>query len=249
MKQATTAFTSEQYEDPYPDGIQDHYWTFARNRIVARRLEQTIGSPRAGRVLDIGCGRGITVDYLRRRGFDAWGCEIASPVPISPAVAPYLHLETDAFTLDDAARKAVRTILLLDVLEHLEHPTAFLLECRERFPACETVLVTLPARQELWSNYDEHYGHFIRYDEASLAATIPPDAFEVARLNYFFRLLYAPARVLSRLGRARATEIAPPNPRSRWIHHLIGRVLDVEERVLPRTLAGTSLLGVLRVRR
>lgn len=249
-KQTTvSAFTSEQYAHPYPDGIQEHYWTFARNRIVARRLAEVLGSARDARVLDIGCGRGITVDYLRQRGFDAWGCEVASPLPITPAVAPYLHLETDAFTLDEAARGAVRTILLLDMLEHLEDPTAFLLECRSRFPACTSVLVTLPARMELWSNYDEYYGHFRRFDRASLEAMIPRDAFEIVRFNYFYRLLYAPARLLSALGRRRAIEVNAPEPGRRWMHHLIGRVFDLEERVLPARLAGTSLLAVLHVRR
>jgi len=244
-----SAFTAEQYAHPYPDGIQEHYWTFARNRIVARRLEQVLGPARSGRVLDIGCGRGITVDYLRQQGFDAWGCEVARPEPITRAVEPYLHLETDAFTLDDATRGSVGTILLLDVLEHLEDPTAFLLECRDRFTACTNVLVTLPARMELWSNYDEYYGHFKRFDRQSLDAMVPRDAFEVVRLNYFFRLLYPPARLLSALRRPRTTEVSAPEPGRRWMHHLIGRVFDLEERVLPGKLAGTSLLAVLRVRR
>jgi SAM-dependent methyltransferase len=243
-----TAFTSQQYEHPYPDGIEAHYWTYARNRIVKRRLEH-LDMPYGARVLDVGCGRGITVDFLRQHGFEAWGCDVGRPVPITAAVAPYLRVGTDALKLDEETREAVRAILLLDVLEHLEEPTEFLTACRERFRNCTHVLVTLPARMEIWSNYDDYYGHFRRYDEESLKEMVPSGAFDVIRQGYCFHLLYPPARLLSALGRARATEVAAPSPPSRWVHRLVGRVFDLEDRVLPRSLTGTSIVAILRVRR
>src|SRR6476659_8765161 len=117
---SSTTFTQEQYDRPYPDGIQEHYWAQARHRILLRQIEQVLGARRDATVLDIGCGRGITVDHLRSHGIQAHGCELGKPSPISPAVAPYLHLGVDAFTLDDGFRKSVKVILLLDVLEHME---------------------------------------------------------------------------------------------------------------------------------
>ena len=35
-------------------------------------------SPRARRVLDLGCGQGALVAQLAQRGFDAWGCDFSS---------------------------------------------------------------------------------------------------------------------------------------------------------------------------
>jgi hypothetical protein len=245
-----TAFTSEQYANPYPDGIESHYWSVARSRIVRRHLEEDLAAvPRTEKLLEIGCGRGVVVDHLRRQGFDAWGCDIGQPTPISPGVAPYLRLGCDAFTLDETTRASFRTIVLLDVLEHLEEPTAFLLECREAFRSCSGMLVTLPARMEIWSNYDEYYGHFRRYDRDSVSTMIPPETFEIVRRSYFFHALYVPARLLSALGRKRATTIAAPSARTRWLHRLLGSAFEVEERLLPQGLPGTSILAVLRVRR
>ena len=241
-----TAFTAEQYALPYPDGIEDNYWNVARNRIVARCLEE-LGVAKTDRVLDIGCGRGITVDFLRRRGFDAWGSEVATPEPISASVAPFLRLGADAFELPDDERRRIRTILLLDVLEHLEEPTAFLERCRERFEGCDRIVVTLPARMELWSNYDEYYGHLHRYRTEDIRSLVPAGAFEVERQGYFFRLLYPPARLVKLLGRDRAVEIRAPKPASRWAHRVLGAVLELEERLLPGRLAGTSMLVALRV--
>lgn len=243
-----TAFTAEQYALPYPDGIEDNYWNVARNRIVARCLEE-LGVTRSDRVLDIGCGRGIVVDFLRRRGFDAWGSEVATPEPISASVGPYLRLGADAFELPEDERRRVRTILLLDVLEHLEDPTAFLRRCRDRFEGCERIVATLPARMELWSNYDEYYGHFHRYRIEEARDLAPSDAFAIEREGYFFRLLYPPARLVKLLGRERPVEVRAPSPSARWAHRVLGAVFDIEQRLLPRRVAGTSMLLALRVRR
>jgi hypothetical protein len=58
----------------------------------------------------------------------------------------------------------IRGALLCDVMEDLPEPIAFLDKVRMSLPALERVLLTVPARQELWSNWDQHHGHFRRYD-------------------------------------------------------------------------------------
>jgi hypothetical protein len=49
-----TTFTGEEYANAYPEGIERHYWTLARNHQVERLLRRAPGS--GGLVLDIGCG-------------------------------------------------------------------------------------------------------------------------------------------------------------------------------------------------
>jgi SAM-dependent methyltransferase len=244
-----TWFTPEQYGHNYPDGAEAYYWFLARNRIVLRQVEEALGAGREGAVLDIGCGRGITVQFLRGRGVEALGCDLGTPPPISAAVAPHLHLATDARALPAGLRASARVILLLDVLEHLERPEELLLDCRRHFPACERLIVTVPARPEVWSNYDEHFGHFRRYDRASLAALLPAEDFELLRLRYFFHLLYLPALAMSALRLQRAVAVTVPSSGRRWAHRMLGALLAREERWLPGSLPGTSLLAVLRVRR
>lgn len=245
-----TAFNSEQYEHTYPDGIEAHYWTNARNRIVRRRLAEALDGRgrRHGRILDVGCGRGITVEYLRHHGFDVWGCDVGTPLPFTREVAPYLRLGVDALALDQDTTDGTRALLMLDMLEHIPDPRSFLASCRKRFTHCDTVLITLPARMEIWSNYDEYYGHFRRYDSASLKDMVPDDAFEIVEQRYCFRLLYPPARILSSLGMKRATEVSAPSAGSRGVHRALGALFALEERLVPGFVPGTSLLAVLRAR-
>jgi hypothetical protein len=82
------------------------------------------------------------------------------------------------------------------VIEHLPEPVAFLRKVREALPALEGLLVTVPARQELWSEWDRHYGHFRRYDLASLRATLDTAGFKPLFAGYFFHSLYLPAFLL-----------------------------------------------------
>ncbi len=193
MKSRNTVFDKEQFANPYPDGIQHHYWTVARNRIVHRIVKSLAGESPDGIVLDIGCGRGITVDYLRKQGINAIGCELGSPEPIVAEVAPYLHLGCEAFAMEEDFRQSCQVLLLLDVLEHLPDPTEFLAHCHAYFPNATEILVTVPARMELWTNYDEYYQHFARYDIPRLTGICPIGLYERRNIGYFFHGLYVPA--------------------------------------------------------
>ena len=240
-----TEFTSEQFANPYPDGIQHHYWTLARNAIILRTLRKQMTDP-SGLVFDVGCGRGITINYLRRHGMNAIGADTGTPEPIAPGVTSFLHLGQDALTLSAELRRQVRAVLLLDVLEHLPEPAGFVTSLAEAFENCRDIVITVPARQELWSNYDQYYGHFRRYDLASAAALFPAGLFEVTGARYLFRLLYLPARALALGKRGRAVSIAAPPAMMRPIHRLLAGYFRMESAMLPGSVPGTSMLLTLR---
>jgi SAM-dependent methyltransferase len=243
----TTAFNAEQFANPYPDGIQYHYWNLARNALILRTLQQQLADP-TGLVFDVGCGRGITIEYLRRHGINAIGADIGSPDPIMTDVAPYLYLGQDAMTLPMALRRQVRALLLLDVLEHLPSPAAFVSSLGGAFEACRDIVITVPARQELWSNYDEFYGHFQRFDLKSAAMLAPRQMFEVTSSRYAFRLLYPPALALAVTKTGRSISIAAPSPASQPLHRIVAKYFQLESTLLPRWVGGTSLLLTLRRR-
>ena len=246
MTTVDTAFSDEQFANPYPDGIEHHYWSAARNRIVHRAVTRLLEDGTTGVVLDIGCGRGITVDFLRRHGIPTIGCEIGSPKPISSDAAPHLFLECDAFDLDADVRDTCELLLILDVLEHLPDPMSFLRHCHESFPHAKNILVTVPARMELWTNYDRYYQHYLRYDMSSLRAMCPTDLYELTSSNYFFHGLYVPAKLLTFFQKDRAVTIHAPTHAIRPLHRLLAWCFCWEQRLLPAHLVGTSLMGTLR---
>jgi SAM-dependent methyltransferase len=210
----------------------------ARNKVVGRLVA---GAPPHPVVLDVGCGRGLTVDFLRKTGVDCHGVERADVQPL-PDVRPFVFTSQDAVELAEDFRRRVTVVLLLDVVEHLPAPEAFLASCVAHFPSLARLILTVPARPELWSNYDVFYGHVRRYDRASLQALVRPVASRGSAAGYFFHALYPVVR--ARLAVASERPLAHQAPRWRWPHRVAAGLFDLEQRLLPAGWYGTSLWGV-----
>jgi SAM-dependent methyltransferase len=232
----STTFTDEQYTRPFPPGVDAHYWHRARNRIIWRKLRPLLSA--SSRVLDIGCGPGIAVDFLRRRGIDCRGVDTGSPPNVVPGAASHLSLGADAFELPD--RDSFDVLMMLDVLEHLPDPRAFIAHARERFPNARHLFVTVPARMELWSNYDEFYGHERRYTRDALRELDGP--WRLVSSGYFFHALYVAARAAQLVSKTRSLDVHAPARRA--LHDAVGWLLDREEALAPSRLVGSSLWAV-----
>jgi hypothetical protein len=153
-------------------------------------------------------------------------------------------LGADACDLDQSLRSRVSLILLLDVLEHLESPREMLARLHDAFPTLRHILFTVPARMDLWSNYDERNRHYLRYDGVSVHTLAERGHYELIEWAYFFHALYVPARLMKVLGIRRQTQRkAPALPR---LHALLASAFVAEHRVLPRSWPGSSIYGVLR---
>jgi SAM-dependent methyltransferase len=236
-----TAFAAQQMIEPYPPGIERHFWTLARNRIVLseiRAAEAKFG--KLNRVLEIGCGRGVVLKYLRDQGVDCHGVE-PSPVALPGDLALNVHSGIDCFQIPGHERAGYGGLLLLDVLEHIAEPIGFLREVRSAYPSARVLILTVPARTELWSNYDEYFGHFRRYSVPTLAAELRGANFAKVHARYLFRALY-PVMLSIKLwrGQRSTTTRAPDNP---GLHRFIADCFCAEERLLPGCIPGTSIIA------
>lgn len=236
--QTATEFTAQMNAEAYAAGVDRHYWHLSRNRMILRTV-RGLGLA-APRVLDFGCGRGIVLQHLRNAGLDTIGYEPSSGWRDSDLPAGlYAQLDHAATTHPD-----INVALLLDVIEHLAEPLEALDDCRRHFPHLRHFVVTVPARPELWSNYDEHFGHYRRYvptDLVALAGRL--EGFRLVSWRYLFQMLYLPALLLRALGRPRSIHMPPP--RHPAVHAALSRVIDVQHACLPRGVYGSSLLAVL----
>jgi hypothetical protein len=237
-----TTFDATRYDKAYPEGIERHFWHRARNVVIARALRRE-GLGTGARLLEIGCGRGLVTAALRDLGFDCHGVELADATP-PPRVAPYVRAKTSFEDLPEAARNEVRGALLLDVLEHIEGPVDFLGRIRRALPALEVLLLTVPARRELWSRWDEFYGHRCRYDREALRGELTRAGYAVRACEYFFHGLYPVALAINALGATRSTDVLAP-PES-LLHRVVGRWFVLESIALPGFFPGTSLIAAAR---
>jgi len=231
-----TQFTRDQYAEGYAPGSEENYWHVARNRIIERHVRLLA----AGRILDIGCGRGILVDYLNKRGLDCYGAELAE-VDVPSHLQPRIFSGVAAQDLPPVLRESIEIIVLGDVIEHLAEPVDFLRSLILAFPRLKGFILAVPARAELWSNYDEYYGHYRRYDLAELRRTAEAAKLSVAGLQYMFRLLYPAARAILMIRRKRNTRMGTPG--ALWILHRIAAALILADYwLLPAWVYGTSAI-------
>jgi SAM-dependent methyltransferase len=235
----STEFSNAQFDAIYPPGIEKHYWTSARTRIISTVLQKN--NCKGKRILEIGCGRGVVLNALRKEGFDCSGVELASPSGVSSA-SEYIQYGKDFLSLDDTFAASVEVILLLDVIEHIEDDAAFLKQIQSKFPNLEHILITVPARMELWSNFDVFNGHFRRYSRASLSDAVERAQCTVEYSSYLFHLLYIPIFVLVLFNTKRSTIIHPPKGYMSYIHSILSGLCVLEHAVLPRSLLGSSLI-------
>ncbi|HEX3066086.1 MAG TPA: methyltransferase domain-containing protein [Dongiaceae bacterium] len=232
-----SAWAEAQYDNVYAPGVEHHWWHLARARIVRRAID----SFPASAILDVGCGPGLMVGYLRERGYVCRGCDLGRPAVIRTAQGA-VWTETDALQVDAAFRRDVKLILLLDVLEHLPDPESFLASLRGAYPNLAGIIVSLPARRELWSALDDYFGHHRRYDRPMVSRLLAAGGFRVARQGYVFHSLYPPMLLLRRR-RIPAKAITPPRGRSLF-HVLVAECFAVEARIPAPWLAGSSLIAV-----
>jgi 2-polyprenyl-3-methyl-5-hydroxy-6-metoxy-1,4-benzoquinol methylase len=235
-----TEFREDQYELSYPDGIENHWWNLARNRLLEKQIRKL--SKQNAAILDIGCGRGITVKYLRSKAIDCRGVEPAEARPLQ-AMEQYIYVGEKAEDLSESDRNQYSLLLLLDVIEHLADPALFLKDLAALFPNLTHVIITVPACPELWSNYDEFYGHYRRYTLGMISSLANQLNWHLIWKFHFFQLLYFPARIITKTGQKRAVEMKAPQGLTRWGHWLISYVLTLSNYAHIFGFSGTSIIA------
>jgi SAM-dependent methyltransferase len=228
----------------------DHFWMQWRHRLLVRVLKRA-GVP-VRRALEIGCGSGVARDMLERDfdfpvdGYDLNQKALEMAKPGKGRLFVYDILDQDPSMLGQ-----YDAVFLLDVIEHIEDDTAFLIAALQHLRPGGLIIVNVPASMLFFSDYDKVAGHVRRYTSSGLANLLDHCGIEVQAM-WPWGLSMVPLLLARKtlLRRAKAADViragfVPPNGISRLLLHGLKNI----ETALPFPMPfGTSILAWGRLR-
>jgi 2-polyprenyl-3-methyl-5-hydroxy-6-metoxy-1,4-benzoquinol methylase len=230
------------YSETYGELYTRHWWWRAREEMVLQLLRKQFGSRSDLQILDIGCGDGLFFDSLEEFG-EVEGIEAASDL-IAPQGIHRTRIHVGQFDESFRPRKHYSLILMLDVLEHLDHPEAALRHAGTLLELGGLLLITVPAFRLLWTNHDILNQHRTRFTKAGLRNLLERGRLRVLDGRYFFAWLFA-AKLCARAieGVVRSKPVVPRVP-APWLNNLLWRFSRAENSLALRLSFpfGSSLL-------
>jgi 2-polyprenyl-3-methyl-5-hydroxy-6-metoxy-1,4-benzoquinol methylase len=214
------------YNEAYGELYTRHWWWRAREEMVLQLLRKQFGSRSDLQILDIGCGDGLFFDSLEEFG-EVEGIEAASDL-IAPQGIHRTRIHVGQFDESFRPRKRYSLILMLDVLEHLDHPEAALRHAGALLELGGVLLITVPAFRLLWTNHDILNQHRTRFTKAGLRNLLERGRLRVLDGRYFFAWLFA-AKLCTRAieGVVRSKPVVPRVP-APWLNNLLWRFSRAE---------------------
>src|SRR6202035_3072370 len=135
-------------------------------------------------IVDVGAGAGLLGSYLASERPAATYRFIEPIESLRSSLRERFGDRADAS--GEARYDAAQFVALLDVLEHQQDDGGFLRELVTKMAPGSTLLLTVPALQKLWSQWDVALGHYRRYDKASLLDCTRGLPVATKELSYLF---------------------------------------------------------------
>jgi SAM-dependent methyltransferase len=255
---ATIEFLTERRlvrfpEDWYDANSEEHFWFEWRVRVARRLIERAaIPTEKHLKVLDVGCGTGITCRQLARHTqwqFDGADVNIHALHRCRIGHGRILYYDILERRADLA--EAYDVVILFDTLEHIEDTGPFVSAVFHHLRPGGLLLVNVPALMTLYSFYDEVAGHYRRYTLDTLEREFTGLEVTVVDQVYWgfsmVPLLWLRQQILRRR-RAGAdgviqTGFIPPN---RLLHSVLKGVMALETTLLNSPPLGSSVMSVIR---
>ena len=240
--------------------IEDrHWWFVGRRRILRRLIAEALPPSSRNTIVDVGCGTGGNIASLADR-YRCVGIDTsAEAIELARRRFPQVQFLAGYAPADLGALAAEANLFLLtDVLEHVADDYAMFSELLAAASPGSHFLVTVPADESLWSEHDESFGHYRRYDRqrlegvwAGLPVTTRLVSYFNARLLPIVRLVRARNRRRGHAAGQVGTDFWLP---SRPMNALLTSFFAGEARRLTAVMrgkrrayrAGASLVALLR---
>lgn len=223
----------------------DYWWFVARNKIVKKFAEKFSSLQKGDYVLDVGCGTGGFAE-LFAKDFNVL-CLDTSPIALEycrkRGLRNLFHTTIEEFP---KGKFKIKTIFMLDVIEHIENDINVLKSAYDLLEAGGTLMITVPAYRWLWSRHDEIHMHKRRYTRNQIYELLKLAGFQVKFLSYFNFFLFFPAVIKRVLIKKKEENIEPVEPVSNFMNKILLNVFLAEKFFLSffRFPFGLSILAV-----
>ncbi|MHB8800713.1 MAG: class I SAM-dependent methyltransferase [Thermoanaerobaculia bacterium] len=157
-----------------------------------RRARLVDARARPGRVLDVGCGRGLLPSQLRRRGREAFGTELSAGAATHAREVLGIPVFVGPVEASPYAEGSFAAVVFWHVLEHLRDPRSALRHARRLLAPEGLLVVAVPNFESLqarvggrgWFHLDvpRHYHHF---GLGVLARLLDEEGFDVDEVSHF----------------------------------------------------------------
>jgi 2-polyprenyl-3-methyl-5-hydroxy-6-metoxy-1,4-benzoquinol methylase len=160
--------------------VRAHPWWQARTELTLALLRQRAIDPPA-RVLDVGCGWGVTLEALESRGYQVVGLDVSRRALEQLDRPGRTLVEADLTQPLPAGIAPFDVVLALDVLEHLDDDRQAVARLGQLVAPGGHVIVSVPALPEMFTEFDAIQGHRRRYLPETLQAAFLDTGLAVER--------------------------------------------------------------------
>lgn len=194
-----------------------------------------------GRVLEVGCGTGTYTAMLGALGGEVVAMDIDDDF-VRAARGATAHMPNVQVRRGDVTREqwdsGFDTILMFDVLEHLEDDDTMLRKLHAALRPGGRLILKVPAFSWLLGTLDTAVGHHRRYEKASLVRLLEHTGFHDAHA-WYFNAVALPGWWLNGKVLGRTT---PPAGQLKLMNRLVPLMRAVDR--LARPVVGLSLFAV-----
>jgi SAM-dependent methyltransferase len=235
--------------------MEPHWFELATSGhfLIRRRFEVLLRIARLflrpeWKFLEVGCGHGLVQRQLHTQaGLTVDGFDLCLPALLRNEIEHGNLYYCNIFDCPSAFAERYNVIFLFDVLEHVEDDAAFLKACLFYLKPGGRIIVNVPARMELFSNYDRIVGHVRRYTMQTLRQCGNSAGLDVEQISYWGLPLYPVLllrRILLAVTNGKVVLERGFKPPGALANSALGLLSKME--FVPQRFLGTSILSIFQ---